>query len=517
MINNRIWICELNSGDKRESFLRRKPFQRMIIFFIVLPIVIGFISEDALSESLINSEKDHKEPTCVDSGYIALEERGTIRIEELPPTGHQFSDWIIDSEAKTRTHLCQKCGYKETIRISSIAEELLPRLEMTGSMDGIGRKSRVILNIKYTDPEQTFQCYGLCTLQGHSTFGLPKKNYTIRFYDDAEGTKKHKVSFRNWHSEHKYILKANYIDVSQCRNIVGAWIWTSIVKTRKTIPERLSALPTYGAVDGFPVAVYFNGDFFGLYTLNLHKDDDLYQMKKNKLEAVVICNEQRTDESLFRSKAAFLPNNESDWEIEFSGTDDETWVKDSFNELISFIMESDDLSFRKTLNEYLDLDAAIDYLIYIYALGLEDSGAKDLVMLSYGKQWIPSAYDMDEAFGLDALDLVYRKPEDFLPQLVDTYWDSGTGSLLWDRILNSFTEQLKDRYFELRNGPLSEENLIKTMRTYCSQIPESFYDYDWYLFPGRDEQFMYMDQQIGNYIPARLKILDGLFNGGENP
>lgn len=493
----------------------RKAFHRVIIVFLIFPLIISTISGSTLSESLINGKEDRQEPTCIESGYRAFEEQGTIHIEELPPSGHQFNEWTIDSEAKTKTHICQICGYKETIRISSIPEESLPKLELYGSMDGIGRKSRVVLEAKYTDLGQSFQCYALCTLQGHSTFGLPKKNYTIRFYDDAEGNKKHKVAFRNWNREHKYILKANYIDVSQCRNIVGAWIWTSIVKTRDNIPARLSELPTYGAVDGFPVAVYFNSKFFGLYTLNLHKDDDLYMMKKDEHEAVVICNEQKSDESLFRSKAAFLPNNESDWEIEFSGTNDETWAKDSFNQLITFVMESDESSFREHLNEYLDVDAAIDYLIYIYALGLEDSGAKDLVMLSYGDQWIPSAYDMDEAFGLDALDLNYRKPDTFLPQLVDTIWDSGTGSLLWDRILNSFTEQLKNRYLELRNGALSEDSLLKSVRFYSSQIPESFYDYDWYLFPDRDERFIQMDQQIEKYIPTRLKLLDELFIGGD--
>ena len=504
-------IKHSNRGSRKKGYSRGMALHRLTVFFLILSLISGI----ALSESGLSDEADHKDPTCVDPGYRAYEEQGTIRIEELPPTGHQFTEWDVDSEAKTRTHTCNICGYEETIRISSIPENLLPRLEMTGSMDGIGRKSRVVLEIQYTDPEQSFHCYGLCTLQGHSTYGLPKKNYTIRFYDDTEGNQKHKVRFRGWNREHKYILKANYKDVSQCRNIVGAWLWTEIVKSRKTIPERLSALPAYGAVDGFPIAVYFNGEFFGLYTLNLHKDEDLYQMKKGAREAVVICNEQKTDESLFRSKAAFLPNNESDWEIEFSGTGDDVWVRDSFNGLISFVMESDDVTFHEHLHEYLDLDAAIDYLIFIYALGLEDSGAKDLVMLSYGDQWIPSAYDMDEAFGLDALDSVYRKPEVFLPRQMDGAWGSGTGSLLWDRILNSFTEQFLDRYHELRSGPLSEENLIGSVRRFSSQIPESFYDYDWYLYPGRDEQFAHMDQQIEQYIPSRLKLLDDLFKGGE--
>ena len=74
---------------------------------------------------MLSGEEDSKDPTCIESGYRAYEEQRTIRIEELLPTGHQFTEWIIDSEAKTKTHTCRKCGFEETIRISSIPEELL--------------------------------------------------------------------------------------------------------------------------------------------------------------------------------------------------------------------------------------------------------------------------------------------------------------------------------------------------------------------------------------------------------
>ena len=455
------------------------------------------------------------EATCTESGYKIIEKQGVVTLEEIPPLGHQFNEWEIDYNSESKKHTCKICGYEEIIHLSSIPEETLPRLELSGSMDGIGRKNRVALKAKYSDSEQSFECYGLLTLQGHSTYGLPKKNYTIRFYDDAEGTIKHRVCFRDWNAEHKYILKANYMDVSQSRNIVGANIWSSIVQSRNNNPVRLNQIQTKGAVDGFPIAVYFNGDFFGLYTLNLHKDEDLYMMKKNKQEAIVICNEQTMEESLFRSEALFLPNNESDWEIEYCGTADQEWVKDSFNTFITFVMESGEIEFHDRLHEYLDVDAAIDYLIFIHALGLENSGAKDLVMLSYGDQWIPSAYDMDEAFGLDALKPGYREPAEFLPQCSEGQWDSGTGSLLWDRLMNAFWEKIRERYHELREGPISNQSLLDVFSSYTAQIPESFYDYDWYLYPGRSLRYADMLHQIEQYIPARMKLLDEIYLDGE--
>ena len=234
-------------------------------------------------------------------------------------------------------------------------------------------------------------------------------------------------------------------------------------------------------------------------------------MREDAREAIAICNVQKTAESLFRAPAAFLPDNESDWELEFCGTEDESWARESFNELISFVMESDDLTFHDCLNEYLDVDAAVDYLIFIYALGLKDSGAKDLVMLSYGDRWIPSAYDMDEAFGLNETDRVYRAPEEFLPTFSGTEWNSATGSLLWDRLLNSFTDRIRERYSDLRRGPLSEQNLTACVTALTSRIPENVYDWDWYLYADRPAQFRNMDEQIARYIPARIKLLDEIF------
>ncbi len=462
------------------------------------------------SAGIIGSER---QPTCTESGYRAIEEQGAIHFETIPPLGHSFDEWKTDGDGIWKTHICQRCGYEEKVRVSTVAEETLPRLYLTGGMDGIGKKSRVTLEADFASTEENFQCYGIMTLQGHSTFGLPKKNYTIRFYDDTEGNSKHKIAFRDWRKEHKYILKANYADISQCRNLVAAGIWREMIKSRENVPQRILDLPTYGTVDGFPVAVYLNGDFFGLYTLNLHKDDDLYHMKEGNREALIICNAQTMDESLFRETAAFSEDYSSDWEIEFCGTEDESWAMESFNQLITFVMESSDEDFRLHLQDYMDVDAAVDYLLFIYAMGLPNSGAKDLVMLSYGEKWIPSAFDMDEAFGLDPAHGRYRDPLEFLPALTGGPEPSGTNSLLWDRMLVNFQDRLRTRYFALRQSVFSDDFMINRVKDFIAQIPESFYDFDLYLYPERAIKDIRMEEQIIQYIRTRMKILDYIWGG----
>ena len=65
-------------------------------------------------------------------------------------------------------------------------------------------------------------------------------------------------------------MKANWVDFSQARNVVSCRLWGNIVTSRKTSEnqQRLAALATNGgAIDGFPIAVYMNGVFHGLYTM----------------------------------------------------------------------------------------------------------------------------------------------------------------------------------------------------------------------------------------------------------
>lgn len=474
----------------------------------ILALAVGLLPAVGAAESGV--VQTIVEATCTEPGYILTTDHaaGTTQVENLPATGHDFGDWIPDDGADTRSRMCSVCGFSETLRNSTVSMEKMPRLFLTGSMEGINKKNKVALEAEYSGPDQSFSCYAIMTLQGHSTYGCPKHNYTVRFYDDDQSVAKHKLRFRNWKKEHKYILKANYYDLSQCRNLVAARIWSDMAACRDNLSPRIAALPCYGAVDGFPVEVYLNGEYFGLYTMNLHKDDDLYGMKEGERSALVICNYETTDESLFRAPAVFAPDYSSDWEIEFSGTGDEAWVRDSFNDLIDFVMNSPDKEFRKQLGKRLDVDAAIDYLIFIYALGLPNSGAKDLVMLNYGGAWIPSAYDMDEAFGLNPDAASYLTPGEFLPQKRGDAWVSGTGSLLWDRLLNLFGDELRERYAELRRDVLSEERITALVEEFTGNIPEPCYDMDLNLYPDRPIADPDMKTQICDYISPRFGMLD---------
>lgn len=446
-------------------------------------------------------------PTCTDSGYSLYTSRkdGSTRVEDpVEATGHDFGEWITDTQPNgvqpgSRTRQCGLCG---EIREGTVDPVLsIPALYLTGSLEGIGKTAEVPIRARFTGEALSFETFATLKYQGHSTLAYAKKNYTLKLFENQGNTEKFKVALPGWEEESKYILKANYTDSSQCRNLICARVWGSVVSSRTEVPEELSGLVNWGAVDGFPVALYINGIFQGLHTMNLHKDEDLFGMDDGLEQAILIANSQDS-QSLFRSTAEFTED--SSWEMEFCGTGDSQWIRDKLNALIAFVNEADDQTFQQELTDHLDVDSAIDYLLFMYAMGLADHGAKDLILVAYGadQPLIASVYDMEDAFSLT--------PEDFLPTLNAAGWDSATGSLLWDRILDQFQPEIQERYAFLRQQILTPEYLTGLVDGFTGEIGSLLYDADAALY-RYSEPASQSISQIKDYLNQRFDYLDPIF------
>ncbi len=451
-------------------------------------------------------------PTCEEAGYFVRENvlDGHVEIVEgLPALGHEFGEWEKGTMNGMMVTTCIRCG--KEIRSRTAYSGTIPRIDLTGSMEGISKSNRITLRFDFASPTDNFSCFSYTTWQGHNSLEYPKKNYTIRLYDNEAISEKHKLKFKGWQREHKYVLKANYRDVSQTRNLVAAHLWADMVKSRPNLFETLRHTSNYGAVDGFPVIVYVNGEFDGLYTMNLHIDDDLYQMD-NVLDAIMIANSTEPEETRFQAEAMFTDQKNA-WEVEYCGSgEDEQWAKDRLNELIHFVINSNDDDFREHLRDYLDVDGALDYLIFLYVTGLQNNAAKDLVLLKYHDcdVWIPTVYDMERAFGLALDGTEYISPETFLPSRTPDTWNSETGSLLWDRIWTLFGKEIRDRYVNLRQTILTEEELIRRIDQYMEEIPNEYFEQDLQRYPRRIPEGK-PGEQMKEYIHQRLWLLDRLF------
>ena len=138
--------------------------------------------------------------------------------------------------------------------------------------------------------------------------------------------------------------------------------------------------------------------------------------------------------------------------------------------------------FIENASTYLDVEACIDYAIMCYAVYGPDNRDKNMVLVTYdGVQWIPNYYDADCAFGLHyggQSFYSYSSIDKSVPGNITETSMQSIKNLLLTKVVYNFFDMFVDRYWELREGILSDENIIKTFEDFEALIPQSYYDED---------------------------------------
>lgn len=390
----------------------------------------------------------------------------------------------------------------------------VPKIYITGILPE--NKEEVSAEMLYISKTETFHAYIMIKCQGTSSLSYSKKNFTIKMYEDKECTVKMYKAMKGWKENYKFVLKANWIDYSHARNIVSARLWSQIVESRSdydTLPEELKNSPNNGAVDGFPIIVYCNGLYWGRYTWNIGKDGYLTNMDDSLDTHCLLCSENYYS-GCFRATAVI---DETDWTDELHKIAPENIVT-SLNRAINFVMDSTDENFVANIENYFNLPSLIDYYIFCYAICHLDGLGKNQLLLTYdGVHWIASAYDMDSTFGLywDGRSFVshkYKMQEEYETGV------NNTTNLLYERLGLLFSEQIKERYAELRKTVLNEINMIREFEKFTDLIPPYICAEDYASttangkFTGIPSTSSNNIGQIRQYIVNRLDYVDSMIN-----
>ena len=385
----------------------------------------------------------------------------------------------------------------------------IPKVFINGTIPTT--KDDVYAEMDYISKTDRFKAYLKIKCQGSSSMSYDKKNFTIKLYsDDARDTKLEKT-FKDWgHASNKFVLKANYIDHSHARNIVCANLWDEVVFNRAdyaNLPTEMRNSPRNGAIDGFPVKVYTNGTYQGIYTWNIGKDAWMWGMDEGNPNHVLMCGETNTDgvyaETACNFRALWSGTDGDYWSVEVGKNSDA--VKNSLNALISCVKDADDETFKATVGNYLDVQSAIDYWIHQSVICGLDGLAKNMLLATYdGTKWICGAYDLDSTFGLwwngtSFVSANYRCPKDYQ----EPY------SLLWDRMASLFSEEIKTRYNELRNTVYSYANMVTRFERFTDIIGKDLYTEDLEVYANIPSGDTNNIKQIRNYIRDRLVYCDG--------
>ncbi len=329
-------------------------------------------------------------------------------------------------------------------------------------------KDDVNAELTYISKTLSFHSYITIKCQGTSSMKYPKKNFTIKLFEDEVRSQKKKVNFRGWGSQNKFCLKANWIDISHARNIVSARLWGDVVKSRSNyneLPELLRTSPNQGAIDGFPIKVYANGVYQGRYTWNIPKDGWMTNMDDELNTHSILCGENY-DSSCFRAAALI---DESDWSDELHGACPDN-IKTRWNEVISFVMNSTDEEFKSNLGNYFDIPSLLDYELFGLAACGSDSFGKNQIYMTYdGNKWIASMYDLDTTWGMywNGETLVSA---DYARTKFEDYVNGRLGNLLYYRLEQLFYTELQARWTELKAGPMSMINIINHFENFMQNM-----------------------------------------------
>ena len=371
-------------------------------------------------------------------------------------------------------------------------------------------KSYVAGELEYISKTAKFHAYTYIKLQGTSTLRLPKKNYTVNLYSDENRSVKLNKEFKNWGFHNNFVLKADYNDILHARNVVGAKLWGKVVASRPdydTLPEELRNSPNNGAIDGFPVKVYVDGKYNGLYNWTIPKCDWMMGMNSANTSHVMLSAEFNDNGDIT------YQNNPCNFNALWDGSEDyfsvdvgenSTELVSSLNTVIAAIINTDSVA----LEQSLDINGAIDYFIFQEIILGTDGLAKNMLLATYDMtKWYLTAYDMDSIFDLDwngeilggyASEMPY-------PPYNNTY--SSLLMYIQDNYYNAYVE----RYTELRKSALSYSSIIEEFEKYIDIFGEDIYIQDTAIYPNIPSATSNTLKSLRTFVGGRLKYLDDYY------
>ena len=325
-------------------------------------------------------------------------------------------------------------------------------------------------------------------IQGGSSAHRDKKNYTIRLKSKVE-------MHEGWGFHRKYCLKANFIDPTHACNIVSARL-AAQMQRRYGLFE---GAPNAGQVDGFPVRMVLNGTPMGLYTWNIPKSAWMLGMDESDE------NDGKHLAVFGKSWApcVFFKGDEIDYEKgwRFKVGEPTPENRATFERLYQFVRDASDEDFRSNADQYLDLDACFNYYCFMCAGYAADNIAKNTLLVTYdGLRWAPSLYDLDSLWGVDFRGSGLYEAD----QGISVGHVINCGGL-FGRIRDCFPDEVRARYAELRQYPLSKENIRAEFERFRAEIPESCYREDHALWNSDNKRIRTYEltyDLLDQYLPT---------------
>lgn len=321
--------------------------------------------------------------------------------------------------------------------------------------------------------------------QGSSTLMQRKRNFRFTFYKNTSYSKKDKIKIGEMVRLSGYNLKANFGDQSRIKELLLYAVILSIWENRP-ITERYPWDKTFGYytgatgfIKGFDVRTSIGGEFYGMQSFALKKDEKNYMLNGEDSDGIFVCGNRR-------NPGCWTDGSHVDWDEEMLDDMSQSTADaiDVFYDYINNRLEDGQggiIEFNTdTAPERMDVLGFIDYFICLQTFVMWDNTCRNMVLhtRSDKKKFYPFFYD---------LDLCFRGGQDYHGDQPDAdifeeaytmvdgqkeYWDMS----LWENIRDMFWDEIVNRWCNLRNSVLTIENVTKAYHQLTDQIPDSDYN-----------------------------------------
>lgn len=378
--------------------------------------------------------------------------------------------------------------------------------------------------IEFYDGEGNyFRKHIIANAQGNSSLGFVKKNVAVDITDDEwEGDETPDITFGEWVKQDSFHLKAYYTDWFRGGAPVGAYkVFDMTTADRGELRYPWQRAGVEGAdakarchPDGFPCAVYLNGEFYGMFSWQLKKHRRNMGMDKSAathihldgdINTVTLFREEGIDWTKFEvrnPKTLYtMDGTKYDGDDPRELIDETSGAYDANNEghrltaevkrhivaLSRYCMALDRIrrsgasqsKMREEISKRFDTQGMIDYLVFSAVVNNVDGWWKNWQWFTYdGEKWYVEPYDLDMTFGGLSSGYYVTLPEYnwyYSDPLEPFYLPIGPFSYIYDY----YMDDVKERYRELRdNGVYTAENILGPIMRWVERVGEENYAAD---------------------------------------
>ena len=380
----------------------------------------------------------------------------------------------------------------------------LPIMCISGDTNGMTHDNAKNITYKFKNGRTYLEGHGTIKWQGSSSSTLAKKGYRLKT-TQADYDKKNKIRVQpSWQKHHKYNLKAYYNDGMLSRDPISANIGGQVSASRPTLPRDLIHEDNFGYIDGFPIVLFINNQYQGLYSFNLPRPDFSYT------KWAIIGNQYNDITQFIKMPADGVKLDGSDFESlnpEDTPTADE---KKAVTDLINWAINSDDETFKKELSQHFNIPSLIDYIVVANILGARDASGKNQILMTWdGKIWYYQLYDLDCTYNANWMGgKTFETPEvgTELPFL-------GNNKFLL-RFSRLYKKAIADRYRDVRQW-CTPGYILSLYKQRIDLIGQGNFDDEWALWndPSKDTEDF---KQLQNDLYDHFKAADYVWLGN-NP